>query len=278
MLDPSTKRRCAALAVFTPVLSEDALMDTLWLLHDSLRGDTARDIIAAVDRVAQRHGLDPRTCKRLYEGFYRALHLPDDELPLDPWPAMQALRPASAAAPTATPAWSAPVAARPATASPAAWAPASAAVAAAETLRQPAPEPVPVPVQAAPVAPPAPVIPDLPAHVLVFGSLMQAVLADIRQLHGTEMDDLRASAIATLDGAKLSAQVRAAVRETWQRGIDATWYIDLGPKGLSELVHVLYVALCETLGPVDADQVLTRAVKQAELVPAARSYSPKQFL
>jgi hypothetical protein len=249
-LDPSTKRRCAALAVFTPVLSEDALMDTLWLLHDSLRGDTARDIIAAVDRVAQRHGLDPRTCKRLYEGFYRALHLPDDELPLDPWPAMQALRPGSA--------------------------PAAAVSAAPSTQQAPAPMPAPAPAVQAP--PPAPVVPDLPAHVLVFGTLMQAVLADIRQLHGAEMDDLRASAIATLDGAKLSAQVRAAVREAWQRGTDASWHIDLNPKGLSELVHVLYVALCETLGPVDADQVLTRAVKQAELVPAARSYSPKQFL
>ena len=121
-------------------------------------------------------------------------------------------------------------------------------------------------------------MPDLPAHVLVFGTLMQALLADIRQLHGAEMDDLRASAITTLDGARLSAQVRAAVRESWQRGAEASWHIDLNPKGLSELVHVLYVALCETLGPVDADQVLTRAVKQAELVPAARSYSPKQFL
>ena len=273
MLDPSTKRRCAALAVFTPVLSEDALMDTLWMLHESLKGDTARDIIAAVDRVAQRHGLDPRTCKRLYEGFYRALHLPDEELPLDPWPAMQALRPASVAAPVARPAWPAPVAAP--TASPATWAPAAAAVSAAASLPPPAPQAV---VVQASVPVPAPVTPDLPAHVLVFGTLMQALLADIRQLHGAEMDDLRASAITTLDGARLSAQVRAAVRESWQRGTEASWHIDLNPKGLSELVHVLYVALCETLGPVDADQVLTRAVKQAELVPAARSYSPKQFL
>jgi hypothetical protein len=259
-LDPSTKRRCAALAVFTPVLAEDALMDTLWMLHESLRGDTARDIIAAVDRVAQRHGLDPRTCKRLYEGFYRALHLPDNELPLDPWPAMQALRPASAAAPVA---------------GPAAW-PTAAAPAVGGTR--------PPPLDAAPAQaiaatpPPAPVVPDLPAHVLVFGTLMQALLADIRQLHGAEMDDLRASAITTLDGTKLNAQMRATVREAWQRGPDATWHIDLNPKGLSELVHVMYVALCETLGPVDADQVLTRAVKQAELVPAARSFSPKQFL
>jgi hypothetical protein len=255
MLDPSTKRRCAALAVFTPVLSEDALMDTLWMLHESLKGDTARDIIAAVDRVAQRHGLDPRTCKRLYEGFYRALHLPDGELPLDPWPAMQALRSAPVAAPVARPAWPAPVA--------------------APNLPPPAPPAVIVQVS---VPAPAPVMPDLPAHVLVFGTLMQALLADIRQLHGAEMDDLRASAITTLDGARLSAQVRAAVRESWQQGAEASWHIDLNPKGLSELVHVLYVALCETLGPVDADQVLTRAVKQAELVPAARSYSPKQFL
>jgi hypothetical protein len=137
----------------------------------------------------------------------------------------------------------------------------------------------PAPLQSAVQAQqPESVDPNLPAHVRVFSSLMLAALADVRQLHSSESDDLRASAIAELDGTKLSGPIRATVREAWQNSAQASWHIDLPPKGLAELVHVLYVALCETLGPVDADQVLTRAVKQAELVPAARSFSPKQFL
>jgi hypothetical protein len=43
-------------------------------------------------------------------------------------------------------------------------------------------------------------------------------------------------------------------------------------------VNLLYVALCEALGPVAADQVLTRAVKRAEQGPAARLFSPRKLM
>ncbi len=43
-------------------------------------------------------------------------------------------------------------------------------------------------------------------------------------------------------------------------------------------MHLLYVALCEALGPVEADQVLTRAVRIAEQGPAARQFSPRRLI
>jgi hypothetical protein len=278
-LDAATKRRCAAYAVFSPVLSEDAVIDTLWHLHTALRGETARDIIAAVDQVAQRQSLDARTCKRLYEGFYRALHLPDHELPLDPWPVMQAMRPdlAAAAAPIVpvrpAGAWTPPPGM-----APTAWAPAATAVAAALSSMPPAPyltADMAPPLAPAPALPPAPTG---PAHVQVFAALMQAALSEVRQQHPTDLDDLRASAIAGLDGSPLSGPLRNQVRQAWQNLDAADWHFDLNPRGLAELVHGFYVALCETLGPVDADHVLTHAVKRAEAVPAARQHSPKLFL
>ncbi|MDP4300977.1 hypothetical protein [Leptothrix discophora] len=283
-LDPAAHRRRAALATFTPVLGEDALMAALWLLQDSLHGHTAREIISAVDRVAARHGLDAPTCKRLYEQFYRALSLSDDELPLDPWPVMQSLRPATAAPvrapapswPPAAPAWPAATGA-----GATAWAPAAAAMAAQMQTAMPQPMPAPQPI--APVAPPeppaAPALPDAPPAVLVFEALIAAALSDVRQRHPGDLHDLRDSAVAGLDGSRLAAQARGQVRAAWQRHAEpGAWRLPLGTVELGELVHLFYVALCEAIGPVDADQVLTRAVREAEQIPAARRHSPRQFL
>ncbi len=273
-LDPAAHRRRAALATFTPVLGEDALMDALWLLQDSLHGHSAREIISAVDRVAARHGIDAPTCKRLYEQFYRALSLADDQLPLDPWPVMQSLRPAAPAPMRpAAPAWPPAAPAWPAAAGATPWAPAASAMAA----QMQAPMPAPMPAAPEPVA--APALPDAPPAVLVFDALIAAALSEVRQRHAAELNDLRDSAVAGLDGSRLGATPRNLVRAAWQRHAEAgAWRLPLNTTELGELVHLFYVALCEALGPVDADQVLTRAVREAEQIPAAQRHSPRQFL
>lgn len=97
-LDPQAQRRRAAVAVLSPVLDENALLQALWQLQDSMRGDSVSDIIRSVDALARQHMLDAATCRRLYNDFYKALREPEDRLPIDPWPAMQSMRPASAPA------------------------------------------------------------------------------------------------------------------------------------------------------------------------------------
>lgn len=44
------------------------------------------------------------------------------------------------------------------------------------------------------------------------------------------------------------------------------------------VAHLLYVAACEALGPVAADRLLSRAVKQAEALPEAASFAPQRLL
>ncbi len=105
-LDPQAQRRRAAVAVLSPVLDENALMQALWQLQDSMRGDSVSDIIRSVDALARQHMLDAATCRRLYNDFYKALREPEDRLPIDPWPAMQSMRPASA--PAAAPMYAPP--------------------------------------------------------------------------------------------------------------------------------------------------------------------------
>ncbi|WP_310460052.1 hypothetical protein [Sphaerotilus sp.] len=244
-------RRRAAYAVLSPLLEEDALLDALRMQHLSMRGDSVSDIIGYIDQVAARHNIDAASRKKLYEAYFKALKQPEGELPMDPWPLMQ----------IGTPAAPAPAPVAPAPVSAAALEPVAAAMqAAAPTL------------PAAPAGPPA--TPDR----AVCGELLRSAMAEVQRFHSTSMTDLRSSALQQIDQGGLSQPVRKQAREAWGQPMQATWVIDGTPAELSQLVHQFYVALCEALGPVDADQVLTRAVRAAEQIPAARQFSPRKLI
>jgi hypothetical protein len=90
------QRRRAAWAVLSPLLDEDALIDALWVQHDSMRGESVSDIIAYVDAISAQHMLDEATRKRLYSAYFDALRQAEDTLPMDPWPLMLQVRPSAA--------------------------------------------------------------------------------------------------------------------------------------------------------------------------------------
>jgi hypothetical protein len=246
-------RRRAAYAVLAPLLDEDALLDALRLQHQSMRGDSVSDIIGYIDQVAARHHIDAASRKKLYEAYFKALKQPENELPMDPWPLMQIGTPAGPVA--------APAPAAPPTASAAALEPVAAAMQAA-----------------APVRPAAPVAPPPSPDRAVCAELLRSAIAEVQRFHGATLSDLRSSALEQIDQGKLSQPVRKQVRDAWGQPLQATWVVDGTPAELSQLVHQFYVALCEALGPVDADQVLTRAVRAAEQIPAARQFSPRKLI
>jgi hypothetical protein len=251
-----SQRRRAAYAVLSPLLDEDALLDALRLQHQSMRGDSVSDIIGYIDQVAARHHIDSASRKKLYEAYYKALKQPESELPMDPWPLMQIGTPA---APAATPA------------------------AAPPTASATAPVAVTTPVAAAmqsvsPTLPAAPVAPPPTPDRAVCAELLRSAMAEVQRFHGAAMSDLRSSALEQIDQGRLSQPVRKQVREAWAQPTQATWVVDGTPAELSQLVHQFYVALCEALGPIDADQVLTRAVRAAEQIPAARQFSPRKLV
>lgn len=351
-MDAVTRRRRAACAVFDPVLGEDDLLAALWMQHDSMSGEAVSDIIRYVDAVAERFGIDAVARKRLYDGLYRALRLADDDLPIDPWPAMLAVRPAAAPRAGARAAVAAPWPSAPRYAAappsyeppsqpayqpqyqppfppgynpqypaPQGYVPAGQAYPAAPPGYVPAPpgylppgayapvqapafepqpaEAAPVPVAPSPVVePPAPVAapsvdesiwtPEsgVPPEQAVFAELIASIAADIAQTHSREFDDWRASWLVLLERQKpvspLRAQLIASCKQLApnQTAADlrSTWRLALPGAKLAEQVHQLYVALCEALGPVDADHVLNRAVKLVEQTPAARLYSPRKLM
>lgn len=249
-----SQRRRAAYAVLSPLLEEDALLDALRMQHQSMRGDSVSDIIGYIDQVAARHNIDAASRKKLYEAYYKALKQPESELPMDPWPLMQIGTPAE---PVATPA-AAPV---PAAAAPVAITPVAAALQAT-----------------APALPAAQMLPPPSPDRAVCAELLRSAIAEVQRFHGAAMSDLRSSALEQIDQGRLSQPVRKQARDAWTQPLQATWVVDGTPAELSQLVHQFYVALCEALGPIDADQVLTRAVRAAEQIPAARQFSPRKLI
>jgi hypothetical protein len=126
--------------------------------------------------------------------------------------------------------------------------------------------------------PPAPAAPPASPDRMVCAELLRSALAEVQRFHAGSLTDLRSSALEQIDQGRLSQPVRKQVRDAWGQPMQATWVIDGTPAELSQLVHQFYVALCEALGPIDADQVLTRAVRAAEQIPAARQFSPRKLV
>lgn len=269
MADVQSIRRRAAASVLGKWLDEAALMEALWLQHETMRGDSVADIIAFVDNVARRTLLDAATVKRLYNEFYKALREREDRLPPDPWPAMQAARPARAA-PVARVAAVAEAPAPVAAPTPAAVVSPPAVVAA------PVINPVAAALAAAQAAAPAPEVPAEPP--IVFGALMCAVIAEVYQFHREALDEVRKDSLRRLDGALAAPALRQQFRNGWGRALQHDWQLPGSHADLAELVRVLYLALLDAFGRAGADQIMRRGLDAAEATPEARMFSPRRLL
>ncbi|MEX8519362.1 MAG: hypothetical protein AB3X44_12700 [Leptothrix sp. (in: b-proteobacteria)] len=250
------------------ILDDAALIDALWLMQETMRGDNVSDIINYVDAVAKKNMLDGGLSRRLYTDFHKALRLPEDKLPLDPWPAMQAQKAARAPAPAPS---------IPAGRSFGGYMPPQEPVYAPPV---PAPVPVPQPVFAIPAPVPVnPVKAQQPIEQpLVFGALMRAALQEVQRFHSAALIEVRKDALIELERSKVPLSERPAVRDAWDRAAQHYWQIDADLAVLAELVRVLSVALTKAFGRVGADQILSRAVEVAEQLPEARRYSPKRLM
>lgn len=274
--DKNTLRRRVAMAVLGNLLDDDALSQALWLQHETMRGDAVSDIITFIDAVGDRNLFDAATRRRLYTEFHQALKLPDDQLPIDPLPVMQALRAASAplksVASLSTDASFSSSAPSPVMVEPVRPQPPAVPVAAPVAPAPAATRVAPVQVAAPPVPGPAPEQP------LVFGALMQSVLQEVNRFHRDAFAEVRKDALIELERSRVPIDQRPLVRDAWVRGIDHSWQLPLDLQVLGELVRVLYAALVAAFGRAGADQILRRAVQTAEALPEARRYSPRRLL
>lgn len=103
-------------------------------------------------------------------------------------------------------------------------------------------------------------------------------------LQGVRADALGAAQIfaAALDRHAESHGLDAGARHAlgrWIAGEAADDFLQsVSVEAYSNLVHLLYVAACEALGPVAADRLLSQAVRRAEALPEAASFPPQRLL
>lgn len=269
--DSRAHRRRALVAAVGNLLDATQLELALNDVDTNMRGDNVSDVIACIDGIAGRGLLDSGLTKRLYGEFFKALQQPDSSLPADPWanrgraPAVvnaaprapaPPVRPAAPAAQTAPPAAppptpSVPSAPKAATVAPAA-ASAKVAALAAVTL---------TPEQA------------------VFAALQQEIRQQILQNHVADLPEMDREIPRQLKRERIEPLLGEKFLGAWHNSqLPNAWKLEIGSDDFVMLLHIVYLALCEVLGPVAADSVLAQAVQAAERLPEAAKHSPKLFL
>lgn len=289
-------RRRAAVAVLSDLLEDSTLLQELWLQHDSMRGESVSDIIEYVDAVAARHAFDAATTKRLYADFFKAIRLPDSSLPLDPWPAMQALRPPPApVAPAASvqhlPGAGVPGGVPQALAAAMVMPGVPVFAAPLQSMVSPVASPLvaaSMPPQATGLAPDMSVQPQAaapqarqalaPEPAIVFGAVVRTVVDELVRFHRGALDEVRNDALRALAGSPAPASLREQFGKAWTRAEQHDWRLQAPPADLAEMTRVVHQALQMAFGRVGADQILQRAVEAAEALPEARRFSPKRLL
>lgn len=113
--------------------------------------------------------------------------------------------------------------------------------------------------------------PDAAAQA-TFLALGQALL---EQLDAAQQAALRGFAAGNLAGMEVGPELTTKLRTWFEQG-SADGIAALGLEQLRKLLNLLYIGLCEFLGPVRADRVLSQAGARVEELGAA--FSPRRLL
>lgn len=113
-----------------------------------------------------------------------------------------------------------------------------------------------------------------PAYTLVFATFMSFVLEYI-----PNRIELFTMLTELVTDKKLHSQDLAGYIMQWIANQNSfAWSDDLDQSTLTRLVHLVYMGLCEVLGPVAADECFHKALAICEQKPEARIFPPSQFL
>lgn len=117
------------------------------------------------------------------------------------------------------------------------------------------------------------------ARSAVFCALLAAVVQETQEYSGLTQR-LREALRNGIQGSGVSASAVQEVK-AWTTSADSLIHPNLRSFQTDEMVRLIdqiYVLTCEYLGPKQADLLLGRALRQAERLPEARDFSPRQLL
>lgn len=113
-----------------------------------------------------------------------------------------------------------------------------------------------------------------PPHTALFILLVSEVMA-----HCGQTEELFVELNELIKADKKASQEFTVLISQWTANPDTfTWATALAEPILTRLVHLLYTAVCEVLGPVEADQCFHQALAICEKQPEAKHFSPSRFL
>lgn len=112
---------------------------------------------------------------------------------------------------------------------------------------------------------------------VVFRSVGQALFEGIDPLNAAAAEEFRRTVLRQLQALGLDADLQHALL-AWFAGKPVPEPGSLMTSQLAPIIHAIYVALCEALGPVQADALLDQAVGRARQLHEARHFSPHRLL
>lgn len=115
-----------------------------------------------------------------------------------------------------------------------------------------------------------------PAEI-VFMRLVQHYGDALREL-GPQVSQLLAALRLAVDSRKLPAMLGDAVATIAMRGSVSASVQWGNTARMQMLAQAVYEAACKAAGPVAADRMLLDGIEVAEALPAAKLFSPRQFL
>jgi len=120
----------------------------------------------------------------------------------------------------------------------------------------------------------APKKPNIPVHCLVFAHFMHTVFEYVPDK--IELSIMLESLV--IDKKLKSEDLRNYVMKWLNNPSSFGWSKNLSQQTLARLVHLVYMSLCEVLGPIAADDCFHKALIKVEQIPEAKIFSPSQFL
>lgn len=118
---------------------------------------------------------------------------------------------------------------------------------------------------------------DTPDAVVVFSALMNKVIDVLNLSDSLKAMALQGTVAKGLPAAKLDPGFKNELKN-WCRGDAQAFRVGSSEKEMASIVHGVYVWCCNSLGPVAADNLFARAIREAEAVPQAAQFSPRRLL
>lgn len=250
-IDMKKRRRQVAWICFDPFLSESQLVTAIKILEQNHQVDSVSNMIAYITRICSEFGIDDGVRKQLYSQFHDMM-AKDTDLLIDPLTLLQEQE--ELKSPPAKIIEDAPVF----------------VFNPSNPIEVFATEPTPPPPLAEPSAP----VKDIPIYALVFAHFVDYLLVympDQNEFFDT-LKDL--SKDKKLVDNKMAVQLSLWLNNTGS----FEWSENLPEKTLSEIVHLIYTAFCDILGPIQTDDAFHKSLAKCEQLPEARQFPPSKFL